>query len=86
MKIKSMYKDKDNEYISFGDFVSFKKDNSILEGYIDYFSDIDKFAIISKYKDHFKAYPLEDYVESCKIIKKGENNESPRIINIFKRN
>lgn len=73
MKIKSMYKDKDNEIIFYGDFVSFKKDNINLDGYIDYFSDIDKFAIISKYKDHFKAYPLEDYVESCKIIERKYN-------------
>ena len=73
MKIKSMYKDIYNEYICFGDFVSFKKDNINLDGYIDYFPDIDKFAIISKYKDHFKAYPLEDYVESCKIIERKYN-------------
>lgn len=70
MKIKSDFKDINNDYICLGDFVSFKNDNINLKGYIDYFSNIDKFAIISQYKDHFKAYPLEDYVKSCKIIKK----------------
>lgn len=73
MKFRSDFKDIHNEYICEGDFVSFKKDDVIMDGYIDYFSDIDKFAIISKYKDNFKAYPLEDYVKSVKIIKKKEN-------------
>jgi hypothetical protein len=70
MKFKSDFKDINNENIYLGDFVTFKKDNEILDGYIDYFPGIDKFAIISKYKDNFKAYPLEDYIKSCKIIKK----------------
>ena len=72
MKFKSDFKDINNENIYLGDFVLFKKDNINLKGYIDYFSDIDKFAIISQYKDHFKPYPLEDYVKSCKIIKKDK--------------
>lgn len=70
MKFKSDFKDINNENIYLGDFVLFKKDCVKIDGYIDYFPDIDKFAIISQHKDNFKAYPLEDYVKSCKIIKK----------------
>ena len=73
MKIKSNFKDICNENICLGDFVTFKKDDVEMDGYIDYFELTDEFLIISKHEDNFKAYLLEDYVESCKIIERKYN-------------
>lgn len=73
MKFKSNFKDICDENICLGDFVTFKKDSVDMDGYIDYFELTDEFLTISKHEDNFKAYLLEDYIKSCKIIERKYN-------------